>query len=617
MKKLVLITLMFIFTAQAYSQHLFTIKQLEKIASYNSKEGPHSVKDFVNKYGFFKKGKLYSDINKFTDSYGNTLETIQVRSKTTGKVTFTVIFGIKDPSVSVRQEYTNYLNKNYRKKASLYDQNGRYIIDIQHKTEKSFFEVTVYNNTNFTFTSYAKKVGDRKFEIFPYTTAVFIKFAKGSKLNLSASGTMTLGTFVGKSGPNGIQGYQVYNYISGMPHGSLMGKFGENGKWFLIGSKKTITVNKEAILYVRVNDRDLANNYGSYFLEYSFANSSTNSSANNNTTFSVQCVSGNCTNGFGKKRYSNDTYEGQFKSNFRHGRGVYIWSNGEKYEGDWVEGKKEGQGTLTLINGNKYIGGFKNDNREGKGVEYDKNGNILYNGQWKNNKRTSQARKKSYLSVGCTSGNCINGYGKYRYNNGIYSGFFKNGKRNGHGHFSWNNGDFYLGNWSNDLRNDYGSYFWKDGSHYTGEWKNNIRTGYGLKKSAKGVYSRGIWQNGKLISPYTFTKNENTTKGCTYGNCTNGYGQLVYDNGEKFTGFFINGKRYAGTYRYKNGDLYQGQFGTDDSFTGYGYYLWKNRSYYRGQFKNFKRNGIGFYMNKTDNSEMKGIWANGKLTTSY
>lgn len=623
MKKLVLIILTLTLTAQVYSQHRFTLMQLKEIASYsNGDEGVRAIREYVGKYGY-ASSKLYSDNNTFFHQKGNEIRTYQLENKERGGTDFVVIFEIKNPTEKQKNYYKNFLRDYYRttfksrsKSSTTYTQNGKYVIAYSDKPEKKIFEVTVYNNTKLLFSNIqSKRINGTKYEITPFVGTLDVRFLKGQNVTLKASGSISLGIFAGSTGPAGKKGFEIYNYVSRFPHGSLLGKFGKNGNWFLVGSYKQITVPQDGLLYLRVNDRDLANNSGKYYLEYTVNGTSTNS-----TQSTSNCISGNCTNGFGKKKYSNGTYEGQFKNNFRHGRGVYKWNNGESYEGGWVQGKKEGQGTLTFLNGNKYIGAFKNGNREGKGIEYDKNGNVTYDGQWKSDKKTtliSTQQKTSSLTIGCVSGNCTNGYGKYRYNNGIYNGFFKNGKRNGHGHFSWNNGDFYFGNWSNDLRNDYGSYHWKDGSHYVGEWKNNVRTGYGRKKNPKGTYSRGIWQNGKLISAYTFTKNANTTKGCTYGNCTNGYGQLVYENGEKFTGFFINGKRYAGTYRYKNGDLYQGQFGTDDSFTGYGYYLWKNGSYYRGQFKNFKRNGIGYYLNRTDNSEMKGIWANGKLITSH
>ena len=42
-------------------------------------------------------------------------------------------------------------------------------------------------------------------------------------------------------------------------------------------------------------------------------------------------------------------YEGELKDNKRQGKGMHIWSNGDKSEGEWNEGKKEGKGKFTSL----------------------------------------------------------------------------------------------------------------------------------------------------------------------------------------------------------------------------------------------------------------------------
>ena len=47
--------------------------------------------------------------------------------------------------------------------------------------------------------------------------------------------------------------------------------------------------------------------------------------------------------------YSNgDFYEGEWKDNKVHGKGVYIYSNGDKYEGSFINAMKHGQGKFLL-----------------------------------------------------------------------------------------------------------------------------------------------------------------------------------------------------------------------------------------------------------------------------
>ena len=58
-----------------------------------------------------------------------------------------------------------------------------------------------------------------------------------------------------------------------------------------------------------------------------------------------QCLSGDCTNGFGKYKYKNeDLYEGYFKNSYANGKGKMLYSGGEVYDGDWVNGLWLGKG---------------------------------------------------------------------------------------------------------------------------------------------------------------------------------------------------------------------------------------------------------------------------------
>ena len=41
------------------------------------------------------------------------------------------------------------------------------------------------------------------------------------------------------------------------------------------------------------------------------------------------------------------SYTGETKLGMRHGRGVYLYNNGDTYDGAWEWGKKHGYGTYT------------------------------------------------------------------------------------------------------------------------------------------------------------------------------------------------------------------------------------------------------------------------------
>ena len=67
--------------------------------------------------------------------------------------------------------------------------------------------------------------------------------------------------------------------------------------------------------------------------------------------------------------YNNkDKYEGDWKNNFRHGKGKIVYANGDIYDGEWANDKK-GYGKLSIIiNGIEYLGYFKDDSYHGEGT---------------------------------------------------------------------------------------------------------------------------------------------------------------------------------------------------------------------------------------------------------
>ena len=125
-------------------------------------------------------------------------------------------------------------------------------------------------------------------------------------------------------------------------------------------------------------------------------------------------------------------YFGEFKKGTmnRHGRGLFIWEDGEKYMGYWVNDKREGQGKNTYTNGNKYEGSYKNGKKEGFGIYKWENGDS-YSGNWKNDMKE--------------------GKGTYKFHNGdVYEGMFKNDKINGKGKYIWANKIQYEGQFKNN-----------------------------------------------------------------------------------------------------------------------------------------------------------------------
>lgn len=73
--------------------------------------------------------------------------------------------------------------------------------------------------------------------------------------------------------------------------------------------------------------------------------------------------------GNGQLTYKNtkDFYEGEFKDNFVHGFGFYIWANKDTYKGEFINGKMHGRGTYKWPDGGEYVGEYIANVKQGKG----------------------------------------------------------------------------------------------------------------------------------------------------------------------------------------------------------------------------------------------------------
>ena len=78
-----------------------------------------------------------------------------------------------------------------------------------------------------------------------------------------------------------------------------------------------------------------------------------------------------------------------------------------------------------------------------------------------------------------------------------------------------------------------------------------------------------------------------------WNNC---YGSYTWPSGDKYDGYFVNGKRTGyGTYTWANGNQYVGNF-IDSRINGRGTYSGKNGDKYIGEYKDGKRHGNGTYI---------------------
>ncbi len=78
-----------------------------------------------------------------------------------------------------------------------------------------------------------------------------------------------------------------------------------------------------------------------------------------------------------------------------------------------------------------------------------------------------------------------------------YLGEWKDGKKNGHGKFTWEDGRVYEGAWKDDTMTGWGVFTWPDGSRYEGQWMNNLRHGTGTFYTADGRKVETEWRYDK------------------------------------------------------------------------------------------------------------------------
>ena len=360
------------------------------------------------------------------------------------------------------------------------------------------------------------------------------------------------------------------------------------------------------------------------------------------TGLTTGCVFGDCIQQYGHYLFQNgDNYTGFFKDGNPEA-GIFSDTKENKYTGEYKNGKKDGFGHQLFPNGDIYVGYFKNSLRNGKGFYQIKGTPIKeVRGFWEDDKLitnlseipTNQevfqptppgpdlikepitSETKIAQKADCISGDCEDGYGSKLFGDLTYNGFFKNGKQDGPGTLSKKNYTF-LGSWKNGLNTGYGLLTDSDAGYIAqGYFENLILNGKALS-TENGKFQYGKFAAGNLILPAYKVERNNLKTGCIAGDCLQKYGQYLFQNGDKYIGFFKDGNSEAGIFVDSKKNQYNGEYHNGQK-DGFGRQDHSNGDVYFGFFLNGMRDGKGLYLSKgTPSKQFVGVWEKDKLVTN-
>jgi len=217
-------------------------------------------------------------------------------------------------------------------------------------------------------------------------------------------------------------------------------------------------------------------------------------------TKTTGCVSGNCTDGWGKWQFDNGYYDGFWANGMRNGYGLYKWDVQGTYIGFWVNNNMEGYGSYESEKGVIMKGMYSNGQLNGFGEVYNENLEWVSGFYKDGNIQDKYDFIDNYLDYGCIAGDCLNKYGRYRWqNDDEFTGFFLYG--NPHlGIYTFSNKNNYQGmfNVSGQFHGQ-GRFFYSEGGYYGGEFINGELYGKGYYHNNEYKTQIGIWENGKLV----------------------------------------------------------------------------------------------------------------------
>lgn len=279
------------------------------------------------------------------------------------------------------------------------------------------------------------------------------------------------------------------------------------------------------------------------------------SDAANTKKRTFNCLTGDCSNGFGSGTDGDGAYKGFYKDKQLNGYGYHKANNGDYYYGNFKNGQYDGFGMYTYKeSGNYYIGQWQNGKMNGYG--YVKNGqNVIKAGRYIDDVLMTDMLTEAYRNKrwnGNCVGDCSNGFGYYKYSDGsTYVGFFKDSKPHYVGAYGFKDGTAYIGEWKANVRTGAGIENYTNGTSYRGEFYNNNRHGLGVQMVDKDgtVIAKGNWADGKIVNKIDISNKtlspEVKTFFQSYNNNPGNLGQYITD-----IGVAMKNQNYVGDKQY-------------------------------------------------------------------
>lgn len=216
------------------------------------------------------------------------------------------------------------------------------------------------------------------------------------------------------------------------------------------------------------------------------------------------------------------------------------------------------------------------------------------------------------IDIGCVAGDCTNGYGTILLKDSFIKAFFTDTQINTFSFLTKNNNTETKILSANKGQTTKYMLFSKNKMLEYVNFKEGKLSGiYYASKDGKATI--GEVENGALSKTYNNTQNYGSIR-CLTGDCNNGFGSILAENGDVFEGFFKNSQANEGILKLSSGHTYIGAFENGKKFKGLGVLILPNGDRYMGYWENGLRHGQGVYQ-YANGSEDAGIWSYDVLKT--